>query len=239
MLLKISDRNGLKRAVITFLVVILAVCLVANNNMATTAAYWTDIETASANSFQGWNASLWTQTSQGDFEAGVINQVDTSSSPDDVILAEEISLGIVASDDFESGDWSGGSGWLWDWWTEQNPSVTTSGGPHGGSYHVQMASNGNYYYIARPTNMTGKSNARLQFWAKADSFGAFDYVDCEVYDGTTWNNVQTWVDGDDDNTYYYFDIDVSGMDMSSEFYVTFYAELTGVGAYFYIDDVNL
>ena len=58
MLLKISDRNGLKRAVITFLVVILAVCLVANNNMATTAAYWTDIETASANSFQGWNASL-------------------------------------------------------------------------------------------------------------------------------------------------------------------------------------
>lgn len=113
-----------------------------------------------------------------------------------------------------------------------------SGSPHGVIYHAQMASNGNYYYISRPTNMTGKTDARVQFWVKADSFGASDYVECNIYDGTTWNPVYTWTDGDDDNTYHYFDIDVSGMDMSDEFYVTFYAELSGGGAYFYIDDVQ-
>ena len=103
---------------------------------------------------------------------------------------------------------------------------------------MQMASNGDSYYIARPANMTAKTNARVQFWAKADSFGASDYVNCTIYDGTTWNTVQTWADGDDDNTYHYFNIDVSGMDMSSEFYVTFYSELSGPDSCFYIDDLQ-
>jgi hypothetical protein len=228
-----------KRIIPALLIAALVIALIAGNGLATTTAYCVDLETAAGNSYLAWSAELWTQTTQAHFEAGVLNQVDTSSSPDDVILDEQSTLGVVASDDFESGDWAGGSGWLWDWWTEQNPTVTTSGNPHGGSYHIQMAANGNYYYIARPTNMTGMTNARVRFWAKADTFGGSDYVNCQVYDGTNWNSVQTWVDGDDDNTYHYYDIDISGMDMSNEFYVTFYAELSGSGANFYIDDVQL
>ncbi len=228
----------LKRNAITFLAVMVITCLIASNHVATTAAYFSDIETTSANNFQAWSASLWTQTSQADFEAGIGSQVDTSSNPGDVILAEETSQGVVASDDLESGDWSGGTGWNEAWYTENSPIVSANGTPHGGSYHIEMASNGSYYYIARQTNMTGKTDAHIQFWAKADSFGASDYVNCTIYDGTTWNPVQTWADGDDDNTYYYFDIDVSGMDMSNAFYITFYAELSGAGACFFIDDVQ-
>lgn len=228
-----------KRTIPALLFLTLAIVLIAGNGLDVTTAYCIDSETAAGNNFQCWSSDLWTQTTQADFEAGVINQVDASSSRGNVILDEQSTQGVVASDDFESGDWDGGSGWLWAWWTENNPNVTANGTPHGGNYHVQMPSNGDYYYIARPTNMTGKSNARIQFWARADSFGGSDFVQCSVYDGTNWNTVQTWADGDDDNTYHYYDIDISGMDMSSEFYATFYAELSGSGACFYIDDLQI
>jgi hypothetical protein len=229
--------NGHTR--IISLIIIIAVSLMTINISATTLASVIDIETADNNTIQAWNATLWTQTSQVDFEAGVVDQVDTSSSPGDVVLAEEVTVNVVASDDFESGDWSGGSGWLWEWYTENSPLITTAGSPHGGSYHLQMPSNGDYYYIARPTNMTGKSDARLRFWAKADSFGGADFAQCTIYDGSSWNTVATWTDGDDDNTYHYYDIDLSSYVMSSEFYVTFYAELAGTGADFYIDDLSI
>ena len=54
---------------------------------ATMAASFTDVETATGNTFQAWSASLWTQTTQADFEAGVRNQVDTASSAGNVLLA--------------------------------------------------------------------------------------------------------------------------------------------------------
>ena len=238
MLMRNINRISFKRVIITSLVVLLVICLVSGSNVAKTAAYFTDIETASSNSFQGWSASLWTQTLQSDFQAGISNQVDITTSPGDVILDEGLSQMVVASDDFESGDWSGGTGWLWAWHTENNPIITTSGSPHGGSYHAQMAANGSYYYIARPTNMTGMTGSRVQFWAKATAFGAADYVECRIYDLTTWNTVQIWYDGDDDDTYHYYDFDVSGMNMTSEFYVTFSVVLSGPGANFYIDDVQ-
>ncbi len=231
-------RTASKRITLILLAVIMATGLAAANFVAMTAAYCTDVETAAGNSFEAWSASLWTQTDRADFEDGVTNQVDTTSSSGNVSLAEEITVDVVASDDFESGDWSGGSDWLWDWYTENSPSISTNGSPHGGSYHISMPSNGDHYYISRPTNMTGKTDAHVQFWAKAVLFGASDYVNCTIYDGTTWNPVQSWVDGDDDDAYHYFDLDVSGMDMSSAFYVTFYAELSGAGAGFYIDDVQ-
>jgi hypothetical protein len=82
------SRKNLKRTVITFLTVILVICLVTGSNVTKTAAYFNDIEDATTNGIQGWIASLWTQTSQADFEAGVSSQVDTTTSPGDVNLLE-------------------------------------------------------------------------------------------------------------------------------------------------------
>jgi hypothetical protein len=75
-----------KRIALTCLITITVVFLIAANMLATTAASFTDLETGTGNSFQAWSASLWTQTTQADFEAGVTTQVDTSSSPGSVIL---------------------------------------------------------------------------------------------------------------------------------------------------------
>jgi predicted ribosomally synthesized peptide with SipW-like signal peptide len=62
------------------LTVVLVMALVVTG----TWAYFGDTETASGNLFSGWAASSWTQTSQSDFEDGVLNNVDTSSVPGDV-----------------------------------------------------------------------------------------------------------------------------------------------------------
>jgi hypothetical protein len=47
-----------------------------------------DLESSSGNTFQAWASTQWVQTTQADFEAGVLDQVDISSSPGDVKLAE-------------------------------------------------------------------------------------------------------------------------------------------------------
>ncbi|HEY96672.1 MAG TPA: DUF2341 domain-containing protein [Dehalococcoidia bacterium] len=87
MLMRNINRISFKRMIITSLVVLLVICLVASSNVAKTAAYFTDIETSSSNGFQGWSASLWTQTLQSDFQAGISNQADITTSPGDVMLA--------------------------------------------------------------------------------------------------------------------------------------------------------
>jgi hypothetical protein len=75
-----------KRTGPVLLIINTVVFLIAGNIPASTTASFTDLETATGNTFQAWSASLWTQTAQADFEAGVANQVDTAASPGDVIL---------------------------------------------------------------------------------------------------------------------------------------------------------
>ncbi len=76
-----------KRVLSACLITITVVFLIAGNIPATTAASFTDVETATGNTFQAWSASLWQQTTRADFEAGVTTQVNTSSSNGSVMLA--------------------------------------------------------------------------------------------------------------------------------------------------------
>lgn len=144
----------------------------------------------------------------------------------------------IASDDFESGGWSGGSGWLYDWYDEGDARITGDGMPHGGSYHLRLRRASGY--VDRAVNLAGQTNVRLQFWAKADSFEAGEYAECLVSpDDVNWTTVKTWVDGEDDNIYHFYDIDLSGFTMSSEFWIAFDAEMSGKYDYLYIDDLEV
>jgi hypothetical protein len=69
------------------LMVLLLVGLIAGQAGIGATAYFTDAELNANNTFQAWVSSQWVQTTQGDFQAGVLNNVDTSSSPGDVELA--------------------------------------------------------------------------------------------------------------------------------------------------------
>jgi hypothetical protein len=213
----------------------LALVLLASSTGVTSSSLF-DLESSTGNTFQAWASRQWLQTTQTDFNAGVLNNVDISSSPGDVMLAEQGGQSIIASDDFESGGWNGGTGWLWGWWHEGDSSVTTFGTPHGGSYHLRLSRSTGY--ADRALDLSGQSNVHLQFWAKADSFEFGDFAECYIYDGIVWDTVETWVDGEDDNIYHFYDIDLSGYNMYNQFYICFDAEM-GFGDFLYIDDLEV
>jgi len=64
----------------------LAIVLLASSVGRTMASFF-DQESSSNNTFEAWISRQWTQTTEGDFNAGVLNNVDISSSPGDVQLA--------------------------------------------------------------------------------------------------------------------------------------------------------
>jgi len=74
--------NGKLRLI---LVVSLGVVLLASGTGATRSSF-VDPGSSTGNAFQAWASTSWVQTTQGDFEAGVLNSVDTSSSPGNVRL---------------------------------------------------------------------------------------------------------------------------------------------------------
>ena len=73
-----------KKIIASIIGIAVVVVLIA---AAGTYAFLSDTETSTGNQGTAWTSSLWTQTSQADFNAGVLNNVDTSSSPGDVKLA--------------------------------------------------------------------------------------------------------------------------------------------------------
>ncbi|MCK4369038.1 MAG: hypothetical protein KAV68_05165 [Dehalococcoidales bacterium] len=64
----------------------LALVLLASS-IGVTSSSLVDLESSTGNTFQAWTSREWVQTTEDDFNAGVLNQVDTSSSPGDVKLA--------------------------------------------------------------------------------------------------------------------------------------------------------
>jgi hypothetical protein len=64
-----------------------AVLTLVSHAVGVTLCSNVDSETALANTFQGTTSPMWRQTTQTDFNAGVLINVDTASSPGDVKLA--------------------------------------------------------------------------------------------------------------------------------------------------------
>ena len=68
------------------LLVGLVVVLLASGTGVTRSSF-VDLGSSTGNSFHAWTSEEWVQTTQEDFEAGVLYNVDASSSPGDVTLA--------------------------------------------------------------------------------------------------------------------------------------------------------
>jgi len=76
------------------LMVLLLAGFIAGQGGIGATAYFIDAELNADSTFQAWVSSQWVQTTQGDFQAGVLDNVDTSSSAGDVKLVAT-SAGMV------------------------------------------------------------------------------------------------------------------------------------------------
>ena len=144
----------------------------------------------------------------------------------------------IATDDFESKRWSGGSGWLSGWYHEGDAGVERQGEPHEGKYHLRLKRDTGY--VKRAVDPLGETDVYLIFWAKAQSFEAGATAECLVSsDSENWTTVRMWADGDDDNTYHYYQIDLSAYATSSQLWIAFDANMSGGGDRFYVDDLRI
>jgi len=192
----------------------------------------------------GVEDAIWDLT-EGTLAAQLITSGDSVSyslsesvngvTPDVTVTRDEAT---VADDDFETGGWSGGSGWLNDWYYEGAADVVKAGSPYEGEYHLRLKDNTGY--VKRPVNLSFRPGDSLQFWAKADSFEAGEEAYCKLSsNGSDWTTVKTWVQGDADNTYYSYDIDLSPYTLSSRFWIAFQANMGDPSDYLYVDDLKV
>ena len=123
------------------------------------------------------------------------------------------------------------------WATAGDASVASTASPFEGSFHTQLRrGNG---HMERDVDLSGKTNVRLQFWAKASSFETGETATCSVDDGGGLTVVRLWEDGEDDDVYRFEDIDLSSFTMSATFLIVCDANMSGAGDQFFIDALEV
>jgi hypothetical protein len=144
---------------------------------------------------------------------------------------------VIASDGFESGNFSGGTGWLGSWSASGDVSIRTDAGPQSGSWHVRLRRSTGL--LTRSVNLAAATNVRLRFWAKVTSFESSDSARVRVSaNGSSYTTVKTFTAADSDNTYHFHEIPLSGP-YSSNYRVRFDADMSGSGDQWYIDGVEV
>ncbi len=145
---------------------------------------------------------------------------------------------IKAKDDFESGGWTGGDGWRYSWYSSGEAEVIDTAAPYQGVYHLRLRSSTGY--AERAVDLSSAVSARLSFWAKANAFEDGDEAYCLISDNhVDWTPIFTWVNGNDDNDYHFFEKVLSGDNVSSEFWIAFRANMNQLADYFYVDYLNI
>ncbi len=147
---------------------------------------------------------------------------------------------LHASDDFESGDLEGGLGWDdSEWDTDGSVKVRTQESPIQGSWHVRLRKDSS---MDRDVDLTGESQVFLSFWLKAKGFENSDEARVIVEpDGGSEVTLQTWENGDDDNTYaqYTYDLDALGITPSTVINVRFEMDGNSNNDKIHIDDIQI
>lgn len=144
----------------------------------------------------------------------------------------------LAADDFESRSWSGGEGWYGSWYHSGDASIIRGDNPYQGRYHLQLRRDTGL--VARSFYPEGETNVYLSFRARAQSFEPGETADCWVSPGGgNWTVVKTWEDGEDDNTYRYYQIDLSAHTATNRLWIAFDANMSGKGDKFYVDDISV
>jgi len=145
----------------------------------------------------------------------------------------------IAFDGFESRNFRGGIGWTGTWVISGDTKIRWKKDyPHTGLGHARLRQVTGYMH--RVVDLSGVTQASLDFWGKVYSFEDTDQLHVLVSpDGSSWTQVQVLDPGDSDGAYHYYSIDLSGFAMTSTFHIAFDAEMSGRGDYFWVDDIEI
>jgi hypothetical protein len=148
--------------------------------------------------------------------------------------------GGAITEDFESGTWSGGSGWSGDWsrlGSTSYTTITTSSGPQAGSRHVQVRYTAS---MTRTFSLSGYGSATLTFWAKASSWESSDGAAVQVStNGSTWTTVASFSDGFDTNVYQQRQVNLSQWAGQGTVYLRIQGQMSSSADYFYVDSITI
>jgi FtsP/CotA-like multicopper oxidase with cupredoxin domain len=145
----------------------------------------------------------------------------------------------LATEDFESGTWSGGTLWYDPAWTVSGDAlVVSTEAPHAGAWHARLRRVTGK--IWRRTRRKNTANLHLKFWAKVSSFEAADIAEVKVTTlGGTLVTVKTFTAADSDGAYHYHDLDLSGLAFGNLVKVMFDAGMSAADDVWTIDDIEL
>ena len=201
-------KNITQRTAVTFLAVILIMSLIFGQNLTPTLAYFTDVETAASNTLQAWSASLWTQTSEVDFNNGILNDVNTALNPGDVKLRKVLMEPTTSTGAEQT--------WYYAAWSRRAPITITNTGSAQTDYlvRVDVAYDGDMQadfddirFVdsddATPLNFwreTYTASTSAVFWVKIPSIPAGSKTIYMYYGNGTVGNAS-----DGDNTFIFYD----------------------------------
>ncbi len=144
---------------------------------------------------------------------------------------------IIAFHDFPDLSWSSGTGWLYEWY-HTGDSRIVFGNSYTGNYSLRLRRETGY--IDRAVDLSAYINPRLQFWAKTNGFEPGDEAYAMVSSNDTdWTILKTFTFNEPNNTYVFYDFDLSSLNLSSEFWIAFSAGMNNRNDYFYVDDINI
>lgn len=174
-----------------------------------------------------------------DLDHGIISAEFVAEDPDacpDVPLAGGTPTPVtIASDGFESGNPNGGTGWSGSWnLSNNNVQIVSQDNPRSGNYHLRFR--GGAATATRTVDLSGVTNARLQFWWRARDFEPGEMAVVYVNDGTP-RGVLVITDAQANDTYQSADIDLSNFAMVNNLQLQFWVDINSNNDYFYVDDV--
>lgn len=154
-------------------------------------------------------------------------------------VVTQLCAAALASETFESNNWTGGVGWLAGWTAAGDSGIVNTNTPHGGTRHLRLRRNTGV--LTRALNMTGIISPRLRFWWKATSFeGAENAVVQVSPDGMTWTTVHTITAAQANNVYTLADVSLETFaPYSSNFRIRLKAQMGDTSDLLYYDDLQV
>lgn len=147
-------------------------------------------------------------------------------------------LVAIASETFSKSSWGTGTGWSDVWYHEGNASIISAAKPYSSSYHMCLRAGD--AWTNRQLDLSGYDNARLGLYIKVRSFENDDESQLMIKSNNSdWTTLRKFTTSDSDNTYHYYEFDLTPYGLTTQFSIGLKAEMSGRKDYLYVDDIRI